>query len=1001
MLLTIGVQATVVSDGIECLEVLSRDDFQYDIVFMDIILPRMDGYTTTSEIRRLEQERFVRAFEKSSASPDTSSRGQRLPYRPPSPPPGMDAYEGGLLAGLKRMKIVGLSSNARGEHIQAGLACGMDEYIVKPWKKDDILRGQPSSLLEGRKYLHDHLLRPSSRAVYLIHTELSPSSSGHFPSSHSSSLHGLNSDIIDGFKGAALETVQRSKDQTRPFTSSSSSSSPSSHPFAFRGAPSAATPSNGKSRSLLVPAWFSLLQLHIILQTAYNLPDVRQAHSFEAFWSSSADAAKSGNGGAVASSDDVPPSVHGGGHTRRGQRSSSADKYSTVSSKPDEVAGAYTRTRHGSISSRHHQTVEGFHPSYSSVNSGASSNDYLVGGGIVIDARGRHKTASKDDAAGRAASVTRFQRPSSRSTSRSREPPSMRKGVSGSVPPSLQDIEDEDEDGIPHHSHGGSLPIRMGSEPASKGRPVWVPSDAKTESGRPSKETFSVLSSDLKNQKSPERDFMKGYDHISYRIVEPQDDLVITPYAPASYIIHSHPHSKPMALAIDDEEAFRYSFFENVRDERFFKIEEVLTGLHTTLFYRYHDFSKETTFEIKIKLREILPFSEKTDPGPLLPRCTGGTDFSSGNRFQKPQNVLDSRIPIPSLSAIRSKARGSLKKPVPADSFIPILPPNNEISGLDVVNFLLWETHHASAADLSRPYHSRPLNDSGFSSPTTPSFDSALNPSVQLLSLDGSKRPKRCYLCIAFGCEKEGGCIPFNRPQVKPVEPPLSPSSAGQPPKKQAVMWSPSSTGSFFSNPDVDATSPTHVDRGPSPIPAEIKHPQDAQEFFEKPCCDVCPFAIRGGLDWTPTTMPISDGSAAVLFRSKAGELAKVRRDFLDSGGRCLGWRETDGSGCHLCPASVRTVKEVVDDDDEGFERSTVPAAPPTTIHIGREGLKVPFSRSLHFSHYDLGSDEDELSGCDGISSFRGKGESAFRPGHWNDRSESSVQYGLGSDVWD
>ncbi|KAJ3217812.1 hypothetical protein HDU67_007229 [Dinochytrium kinnereticum] len=128
LLLQIGIESTIVNDGVECLEILSRDGtFTYDIVFMDVILPRLDGYTTTSEIRRLEQERGYK-----------DHNLQTFEAEPPVSPVSNDSM--GVDRTKRRIRIVGVSSNARGEQIQAGLACGMDEYIVKPWKKEDIYR---------------------------------------------------------------------------------------------------------------------------------------------------------------------------------------------------------------------------------------------------------------------------------------------------------------------------------------------------------------------------------------------------------------------------------------------------------------------------------------------------------------------------------------------------------------------------------------------------------------------------------------------------------------------------------------------------------------------------------------------------------------------------------------------------------------------------------------------------------------------------------------------
>jgi PAS domain S-box-containing protein len=77
----------VASDGLEALEQLDRTPF--DVVLMDIQMPRMDGLTATKEILR-------------------------------------------RTAGLHRPMIVGMSAQASNEEVQSGLACGMDAYLTKP-----------------------------------------------------------------------------------------------------------------------------------------------------------------------------------------------------------------------------------------------------------------------------------------------------------------------------------------------------------------------------------------------------------------------------------------------------------------------------------------------------------------------------------------------------------------------------------------------------------------------------------------------------------------------------------------------------------------------------------------------------------------------------------------------------------------------------------------------------------------------------------------------------
>ena len=75
------------SDGEEALEMFQ--EAQYDIVFMDILMPKKDGYQVTREIREME-------------------------------------------SGQKRTPIVAVTANAMMGDQEKCLAAGMDDYIAKP-----------------------------------------------------------------------------------------------------------------------------------------------------------------------------------------------------------------------------------------------------------------------------------------------------------------------------------------------------------------------------------------------------------------------------------------------------------------------------------------------------------------------------------------------------------------------------------------------------------------------------------------------------------------------------------------------------------------------------------------------------------------------------------------------------------------------------------------------------------------------------------------------------
>lgn len=101
-----GVQIDKAWDGCEAVRMATEmpGDY-YSLIFMDIQMPRMDGYSATRQIRKAEQA-----------------------------------------AGKRATPIVAMSANAFREDVQKALASGMDDYITKPVSLDEL-----RSIL--RKYL--------------------------------------------------------------------------------------------------------------------------------------------------------------------------------------------------------------------------------------------------------------------------------------------------------------------------------------------------------------------------------------------------------------------------------------------------------------------------------------------------------------------------------------------------------------------------------------------------------------------------------------------------------------------------------------------------------------------------------------------------------------------------------------------------------------------------------------------------------------------------------
>jgi len=94
---------SAVSNGQEAVDLCASNS--YDLIIMDVEMPVMGGLDATRHIRRMAEE---------------SHR--------------------------KPCKIIGLSGNAREEHVQLGLAAGMDNYLAKPCRKRELLSAAQDAL---------------------------------------------------------------------------------------------------------------------------------------------------------------------------------------------------------------------------------------------------------------------------------------------------------------------------------------------------------------------------------------------------------------------------------------------------------------------------------------------------------------------------------------------------------------------------------------------------------------------------------------------------------------------------------------------------------------------------------------------------------------------------------------------------------------------------------------------------------------------------------------
>ncbi|MCI5144215.1 MAG: response regulator, partial [Candidatus Electrothrix sp. AR3] len=109
-------KVTVANNGLEAMTYLSTH--KYDIIFMDMQMPVMDGLTATRQIRQIEQGLGEGLAE------ELTVISEQLKQQ--------------LTGG--HVHIVAVTANAMQEDRQQCLAAGMDDYLSKPYKKSSLLK---------------------------------------------------------------------------------------------------------------------------------------------------------------------------------------------------------------------------------------------------------------------------------------------------------------------------------------------------------------------------------------------------------------------------------------------------------------------------------------------------------------------------------------------------------------------------------------------------------------------------------------------------------------------------------------------------------------------------------------------------------------------------------------------------------------------------------------------------------------------------------------------
>ncbi len=135
-----GLFVQVANNGKEALQWVRKSGF--DLIFMDIQMPEMDGYEATEEIRKWEMgagtrkpvlnsgNRIKPSGDSGQETPESASRFQS------SDTPGRET---GAWSPAPRIPILAMTAHAMNSEREKCLACGMDDFISKPIDPETLL----------------------------------------------------------------------------------------------------------------------------------------------------------------------------------------------------------------------------------------------------------------------------------------------------------------------------------------------------------------------------------------------------------------------------------------------------------------------------------------------------------------------------------------------------------------------------------------------------------------------------------------------------------------------------------------------------------------------------------------------------------------------------------------------------------------------------------------------------------------------------------------------
>jgi len=129
MLTKAGYQVEVANNGEEAVEKYTASPDDFDLIFMDVQMPEVDGMNATKEIRKFETRNLSERSgdpawsEKEAGKIETFDLQQELSIV-------------NRQSSIRRIPIVAMTANTTKDYKEKCLEAGMDDYITKPIKRE-------------------------------------------------------------------------------------------------------------------------------------------------------------------------------------------------------------------------------------------------------------------------------------------------------------------------------------------------------------------------------------------------------------------------------------------------------------------------------------------------------------------------------------------------------------------------------------------------------------------------------------------------------------------------------------------------------------------------------------------------------------------------------------------------------------------------------------------------------------------------------------------------